>query len=222
MNDTAASLRKKINVAGDLQSVVRTMKAAAASNIGKYEKSVRALDDYFHIAEMGLGVCFRELKFIPLNPQPTAQKSSNPFNVVIFGSDLGLVGQFNDDIVDYAKKTIKDFPVKPRVWAVGERVHARMQNAGIALKELFAVPTSVKSITPLVGQILVNSKYRQYSGTTELHLFYNRLSASSIYVPVGLRLLPMDKKWRHTLSDHPWPAKKIPEVMAIFTTVAES
>jgi F-type H+-transporting ATPase subunit gamma len=38
MSDTTASLRRKIGGAGDLQSVVRTMKALAASSIGLYEK----------------------------------------------------------------------------------------------------------------------------------------------------------------------------------------
>jgi F-type H+-transporting ATPase subunit gamma len=38
-----AGLRRKIGSAGDLQSVVRTMKALAASSIGQYEQSVRAL-----------------------------------------------------------------------------------------------------------------------------------------------------------------------------------
>ena len=47
MSDTAASLRRKIDSAGDLQSVVRTMKAMAASSIGQYEQSVRALGDYY-------------------------------------------------------------------------------------------------------------------------------------------------------------------------------
>ena len=42
MSDTTASLRRKIRSAGDLQSVVRTMKALAASSIGQYEKSVRS------------------------------------------------------------------------------------------------------------------------------------------------------------------------------------
>jgi len=45
MSDTTISLRRKIDSAGDLRSVVRTMKALAASNIGQYEKSVRALAD---------------------------------------------------------------------------------------------------------------------------------------------------------------------------------
>ena len=66
MSDTTASLRRKIGGAGDLQSVVRTMKAVAASSIGQYEKSVRALADYYRTVELGLGACFRESGPAPL------------------------------------------------------------------------------------------------------------------------------------------------------------
>jgi F-type H+-transporting ATPase subunit gamma len=66
MSDTTASLRRKIGSAGDLQSVVRTMKALAASSIGQYEQSVRALADYYRTMELGLGVCFREIGPAPL------------------------------------------------------------------------------------------------------------------------------------------------------------
>ena len=66
MSDTTGSLRRKINSAGDLQSVVRTMKAVAASSIGQYEESVRALGDYYRTVELGLGACFRESGPAPL------------------------------------------------------------------------------------------------------------------------------------------------------------
>ena len=66
MSDTTASLSRKIRSAGDLQSVVRTMKALAASSIGQYEKSVRALGDYYRTVELGLGACFRENAMEPL------------------------------------------------------------------------------------------------------------------------------------------------------------
>ena len=60
MSDTTASLRRKITSAGDLQSVVRTMKALAASSIRQYEQSAHALADYYRTVELGLSICFRE------------------------------------------------------------------------------------------------------------------------------------------------------------------
>ncbi len=46
MNDPAASLRRKITSAGELESVVRTMKAMSAPSIGQYESAALSLDDY--------------------------------------------------------------------------------------------------------------------------------------------------------------------------------
>ena len=69
MSESTASLRRKISGAGDLQSVVRTMKAMAASSIGQYENSVHALADYYRTVELGLVACLREVGPAPLIPE---------------------------------------------------------------------------------------------------------------------------------------------------------
>src|SRR6202046_1720424 len=107
MSDTTASLRRKISSAGDLQSVVRTMKALAASSIGQYEKSVRALADYYRTVELGLGVCFRESGRAGVILDP---KAIGPVSAIVFGSDQGLVGQFNDVVADFAIKSLSVLP----------------------------------------------------------------------------------------------------------------
>ena len=214
MSETTASLRRKISGAGDLQSVVRTMKAVAASSIGKYEKSVRALADYYRAVELGLCVCLRKNGSAPLLAERKKQTGASAIGAVVFGSDQGLVGQFNDVVADYAVKTLLALPDKPKVWAVGERVHARLADADLPLLGLFTVPSSVKAIIPLVGQILIESETRRSQGEiTELYLFYNRPTSGSIYAPVSQRLLPLDESWRGKLAELPWPTKNLPEVM---------
>ena len=98
MSDTTVSLRRKIGGAGDLQSVVRTMKAFAASSIGQYEKSVLALDDYYRTVQLGLGLCFRRAGVASLIAEENQQSDKGAIGAVVFGSDQGLVGQFNDEI----------------------------------------------------------------------------------------------------------------------------
>jgi len=219
MSDTTASLRRKINSAGDLQSVVRTMKALAASNIGQYEQSVRALGDYYRTVELGLGVCFRGTASAASMTGATTQTDAGAIGAVVFGSDQGLVGQFNDVVVDYAVKTLAALPAKAEVWAVGERVHARLADAGLPLMGLFTVPSSVKAITPLVGQILVESETRRRHGeVAELHLFYNRPTSGPVYAPVSQRLLPLDETWLRKLAELPWPTGRLPEVIGGGTT----
>ncbi|MDD5456383.1 MAG: F0F1 ATP synthase subunit gamma [Candidatus Margulisbacteria bacterium] len=212
MSNTTVNLRRKITIAGDLQSVVRTMKALAASNIGQYEESVRALANYHHVVELGLGTCFRKTK--PERSTPKRQKQADITGAVVFGSDQGLVGQFNDVIVEYAVKTLSALSSHPKVWAVGERVHTRLTDSGLEVTGFFAVPGSVNSITPMIGQILVESEtYLQQNRSTELYLFYNRPTSKAGYTPIGQRLLPLDETWRRNLSLIPWPTKNIPEVM---------
>ena len=164
MSDTTESLRRKISSAGDLQSVVRTMKALAASSIGQYEKSVRALADYYRTVELGLGACFRESEPAAAMVERKAPTHAGAIGAIVFGSDQGLVGQFNDVVADYAIKTLAALPGKAQVWAVGERVHARLADAGLPLVGLFTVPNSVQAITPLVGQIQIESEAHRAKG----------------------------------------------------------
>jgi F-type H+-transporting ATPase subunit gamma len=222
MSETTAGLRRKIDSAKDLQSVVRTMKTLAASSIGQYEQSVRALGEYYRTVELGLGVCFRAAGPPAWMAGEASQTEAGAIGAVVFGSDQGLVGQFNDVVADHAVKALGALTDKPRVWAVGERVHARLADAGLPLAGLFAVPNSVQAITPLVGQILVESETRQgpsamlkagEGAASELHLFYNCPTSGAVYAPASQRLLPLDQAWRRSLAERPWPAGNLPEVM---------
>ncbi len=80
---------------------------------------------------------------------------------------------------------------------------------------LFTVPNSVQAITPLVGQILVESEARRSQDEViELHLFYNRPTSGPVYEPVGQRLLPLDENWRRRLAELPWPTGNLPEIVS--------
>ncbi len=138
-----------------------------------------------------------------------SQTHTGAIGAVVFGSDQGLVGQFNEVIADYAVKTLAALPGQHRVWAVGERVQTRLADAGLQMIGLFSVPNSVKAITPLVGRILLESETGRSRGEiTELHLFYNRPMSRTVYAPVNQRLLPLDERWRSELAALHWPTGK--------------
>jgi F-type H+-transporting ATPase subunit gamma len=217
VSETAAGLQRKIRSAGDLQSVVRTMKALAASNIGQYEKSVRALSDYHRAVEMGLSICFRSASNALMMER--GGRTGKVVGAVVFGSDQGLVGRFNDVIIDYAASALAKLPGKPHVWAVGERAHARLEDAGLKPAGLYAVPNSIKAITPLVGRILMESEARDsHAAVTELYIFHNRPTLGAGYEPAGERLLPLDENWRRDLAGLAWPTGNLPEVMGVGAT----
>jgi len=214
MSDTTLSLHRKIGSAGDLQSVVRTMKALAASNIEQYEHSVRALSDYNRSVELGLCALFRHNGMALSTDAADRPAQRATIGAVVFGSDQGLVGQFNDSVADYTAQSLRRLTDKPCVWAVGERVYARLADAGVAPLGCFAVPNSVKSITPLIGQILLETEDgKAGSSLDELHLFYNRPRSETICEPATRRLLPLDAVWRKTYAELPWPSQGVPELV---------
>ncbi len=223
MSDTIASLSRLIGSAGELQSVVRTMKAMAASSIGQYEQSVRSVGDYAKTVERGLSVCFRTEELGASTQHSNDAGSKNPkqriIAAVVFGSDQGLVGQFNEVVVEYSTKTLAEIGGTSKIWAVGERAHSRLTDTGLPLIGLFNVPGSVKAITPLIGQLLVaGEEFRGQSDTVEMHLFYNRPTSGMVYEPVHQQLLPLDAGWQHRLAKTPWPTQQLPEVMGPLTT----
>lgn len=220
MTTTTTALRRQIGSAKDLKSVVRTMKASAASAIGQYESSVAALADYARTVERGLGVCLRSG-----NPNGShASSSPRPaddtvVHAVVFGSDQGLVGRFNEVVVDHAMVELGRLSAKAQVWAVGERVRARLLDADIPAVGSFPVPGSVQLITRLVGQILLKVQVPDSESAGEpsggtLLLFYNRPTDAG-YAPVSQRLLPLDEKWQRGLALQPWPTAQRPEVLGM-------
>jgi len=213
MSDTLASLRRKMDGAEKLEGVVRTMKAMAASSIGQYEAAVRALADYGRCVELGLGACLRAES--PSRAEQPPRPDHASVGAVVFGSDQGLVGRFNEVIADFAKQKLDAIPGKKTVWAVGERVFQHLKDAGMEPAGQFAVPSSVAAITPLVGQIQLESEARRSKGEfRQLYVFHNRFESAALYEPAGQRLLPLDAQWRGRLTGLRWPTAKLPETLS--------
>jgi len=213
MSDSITSLRHKIVGAEELQSVVHTMKAMAASSISQYENAVRSLDDYYRTLQLGLSVCFRQDKSLGITPGIQQQKPV-AIAAIVFGSDQGLVGQFNESMVDYAVDTLAKLQGKKTVWAVGTRIRSRLAETSLQPVSGFTLPNSINAITPLVGQILIEMEAQREQGLiTQVYLFHNRPRCGSIYTPANQQLLPLDETWRHNLADIRWPTQSLPEVM---------
>ena len=213
MSDTLESLRRKINGAGDLQSVVRTMKVLAASNIVQYEKAVSSLGEYYKTVEMGLFVCFQR-SGEPVAIEKEWQTPAATIDAVVFGSDQGLVGQFNDVLSEFTAGFLETITGKKRIWAVGDRIQARLDDIGLPHSGLFSVPNSVNTITPLIGQILLETENHRVQGEiSQLYIFHNSPKPGALYIPSVQRLLPLDEKWRTGVSNLKWPTNNIPEAI---------
>jgi F-type H+-transporting ATPase subunit gamma len=214
MSGATEAISRKIATAGDLKGVVGAMKALAVSSIGQYEKSVLSLGEYYRTLELGLSVCLRQRGLGTHEARDSGARNA-PVGAIVFGSDQGLVGRFNEEIVDYATKTLGALPGKTkRIWAVGERAHALLSENGSTQTDMLLLPDSVVAITPLIGQLLIEVQQAIEKGeVVDIYLFHNTPKEGSAYEPVSRRLLPLDHAWQVRVSAIPWPTKIPPEVI---------
>jgi len=203
MSKTTANLQRKISTASDLQSVVRTMKAISASNIGQYEQAVNALDGYARTVQLSLHICFKQQGLAGFTLQKE-EKKTGAIAAIVFGSDQGLVGQFNEIMANFVIKTLTNLNGEKTIWGIGERNQTRLLAKKLALGGSFKFPNSIEAITPLVGHILIElDKQLENGDITAVHLFYHRPQTRSGFTAFQLRLLPLDEVWQQGLISTP-------------------
>ncbi|MEO6669590.1 MAG: F0F1 ATP synthase subunit gamma [Ferruginibacter sp.] len=212
--DTLENLRSKTDGAKDLKSVVTAMKAMAASNIVQYETAVSSLADYFHTIALGIVAYFKAEKIAGINEKATTKnKPDEVICAIVFGSDQGLVAQFNDSMTNFVSTSLKALPGKKEIWAVGERVQLLLSDEGFNTTKLYHVPNDINAVTPLVTELLNKSQERQQKeAVTSFYIFYNQPKTGSGYTPVMQRFLPLDEKWKNSLQQIQWPTKLQPQI----------
>jgi F-type H+-transporting ATPase subunit gamma len=216
VSDSLDGLRRKLNGAEQLGAVVRAMKAISASSIAQYEKAIEALGQYQRSVELALSLCLGEEH--PRAPGAAPARDS-PTGALVFGSDQGLVGRFNEVTGDFAAQFLRKLPGPKTVWVVGERVCAPLEAAGLTVRKRFVVPSSVAAITALVTEIQIEIEgHPAGERYGAIHVFHNAPRAGARYEVTSQRLLPLDAAWYQRLRKLSWPTAQLAQVLGDRTT----
>lgn len=209
--ETIESLRRRIAVTEDLREVVKTMKTLAAVSIRQYEKAVASLRQYSRTVEMGMQIVMRSRREEMAQPQPAPGRR---LGAIIFGSELGMCGQFNELLVTYALDRCHELQVAKKdraILAVGARAVSRLEEAGEQVESYFAVPGSVRGITSRVQELLLKIEAWQCPGGIDrIMLFHHQPVSGAVYRPQAVPLLPIDMEWLESLGQKPWPSRVLP------------
>ena len=204
------SLKRKIKNAEDLQSVVKIMKTISASNIREYERAVESLNEYNKTIEMGLQISlmnkpdeFRSIK---------SDGRRKCLGAVVFGSDQGLCGSFNDVIANYVIDKLKGIEHEVcSILAVGERVISRLEEAGQSIDAHFSFFGNHQGITEVMLDVLVElEKWRMNGEIDQIILFYNKSVTGAAFRPHMVYLFPLDLDWLRALAEKKWPCRTLP------------
>jgi F-type H+-transporting ATPase subunit gamma len=208
---TSESLRRTIAVTEELQSVVKTMKALAGVNIRQYERAAHAVAEYNHSIEMGLQIALQRLH-VPAGVPQTVAKGK--LGAIVFGSDQGMCGQLNDQVVSHASRALNKLAFRhkaQRTVAVGVRAAGQLEGIGRLVESSVEVPSSTSGIGPAVEEVLRKIEEWHFNeGVEFVVLFYARPVSGAWYRVRGVRLLPVDEGWINSLKAKPWPSKVVP------------
>jgi F-type H+-transporting ATPase subunit gamma len=208
---TTDSLKRKIKSTQDLLSVVKTMKALAAVSIRQYQRAVESLMDYNRTVEMGLQVVLqsREESEIQLGITPM-----NQVGAIVFGSDQGLCGQFNTQVVAHAVSELDSLkvPSSNRIMlAIGERVKDHLERADHVIYDTLFTPSSTAGVTPMVQEIMMILEEWHFTRQIQhIYLFYNHYISGATFAPRTMRLLPIDRTWLNDIRSRPWESGTLP------------
>ncbi len=242
---TLESLRNRINSIEDLHAVIRTMKALALVSIRQYEKACLSLADYTHTIELGLQAWLRCRHFSEIStglfPLATATEDQGTndqgvVGVIILGSEHGLCGQFNEQIITYTFAQIHQSKVLPErclLAAIGTRLISNLETTHQPLHRQFPLPSSLAGMPSFIQNLLslieswcfhessqiTTSISRQTSDQTvdtpspdvsKILLFYNKFISATTYQPTTLQLFPLDRGWLSELETRPWHSPTLP------------
>lgn len=216
---TIEELKHKIATARDLQSVVKTMKALAAVSIRQYEKAVESLSEYNRTLEMGWQILLQHNSGILLKP-PLPVKANgrlplgNHVALVVFGSDWGMCGQFNERISEYTQQyidKISEFNCNYLILNVGMKIGDRLSARGQTCTASFNLPSSVTGITPVIQEIVLTlENWRQQKQINQIVVIYNQITKGATYYPRRLQILPINPQWLRQLQQRQWSSRCLP------------
>lgn len=210
MSDSLEHLRHQIASAGKLGAVVRTMKAMAAANIAHFEHVVDGLAAYRAALDLALGAC---LRLVDDATDSERGPRGGARGVVAFGSDQGLVGDFNDTVARAVAGDRDAAPGPRRVWAVGARLGSALDDLGLAPHACLRAPVGMEAVGALVGELVValDAAWSE-ADIVAVDVFGNEPGGSAFRTAQN-PLLPLDAAWRAARRAVPWPTRQLPEAL---------
>lgn len=208
---TMDTLRRKIDTAEDLQAIVKTMKALAAVSMRQHESALTSLAEYARTVDMGLQAVLRH-EATPVTPRPSGVDGR--LGAIVFGSDQGLCGRFNDQVVSAALTTLQEInPAQTQrsIFAIGMRAVAHLEESGQLVQDAMSMPVSLAGITPVVHTLVMRiDSWQQQQRLGRIVLFHNRLLSGTAYTPQMVPLLPLDlRRFQHQVTMR-WPSRSLP------------
>ncbi len=209
---TLEQLNKRIKTTTDLRGIVSTMKMLSSVNIGPYEKALSSLNQYGQtIDEAFVGLIVNNgflQKLVKLSAQPKTI-------AILIGTDNGLVGRFNRDVItkanNYFKRKGYAVGTVPYI-CIGKRLTLMANGTQSKVAAGFPISNSVKELTSAAADIL--DKVQEIAAThhTERILVFANYKVNARVAPAMTQLLPLPQDHFEALKGQHWTGRSFPMI----------
>jgi F-type H+-transporting ATPase subunit gamma len=125
------------------------------------------------------------------------RKKGNKILALVLASDRGFCGSFNQNILKFGEKSVKELKAKSQVdvLPVGKKAISYFKKKGYEFSYSFfgigdyVELKDVKMITDLLLEKFLKNEYQ------EIHLFYTDFISTFFQKPKSVKLLPLDKNY---------------------------
>ena len=212
---TLEALTKRIKTTTDLKDIVSTMKMLSSVSIAPYEKALKSINRYGQTIKDAFVGLLKEEDFIY---QPRPVKSSTPQTVaIIIGTDNGLVGRFNRDVLSFAKEDLKERRCLDQTTfvCVGKRLGLMADSAKLSIAATYAIMNSLKEIASIASMVLMKvNEIIPARRTEQVLIYFMKRKAGETQKPTVLQLMPLPFEEMIRFKSEKWTGRTPPLITA--------
>lgn len=202
MAQTLESLSRQNDTLTSIRGIVGTMKTLSAINAAPYEQAARSIEAYHKTILKGFAAFAHRAGEMAMHPEESAEHW-----VVVFGSDHGMCGNYNEAVAELVNQHCQAQALKkPHLLAIGAKLHDALVDQGLAPEVLLLPPGSAEGIGRLAGEIVTRLDaigQGQSLQRLAVTLAFTQRGEQGQRDPVTRRLLPLepgllqpDKRWQ--------------------------
>jgi len=210
MAQSLEHLSRKNDTLTSIRGIVHTMKTLSAINAAPYEQAAQSIELYHQTLLQGLAAFVHRTGGVSLL---TEAVQPNLRLLVVFGSDHGLCGNYNELLANkVAEYTQAEPMLKQRILCIGSRMANALLELGFTPDVVLMPPASADGVGRLAGDIVTRIE-RLGSGQSLAHLavtlVFTQRAEHGYQETVTRNLLPLDKALLQP--QQRWKSRSLPD-----------
>ena len=205
MAQTLERLTHRTQTMRSIRGIVSTMKTMSAINALPYEQAAQAIEAYQDTVLTGFHA------FVHCHgPLPHDAGPAGAAIVIVFGSDHGLCGNYNEVVAVEAQRLAETGPAA-QVICVGAQMEDALVGQGIMPVTTLLPPATADGLGRLAGRLITLLDGMRGAGSITVSLVHMQRGDHGQQHPVAQPLLPLDPALIAGLAQRPWASRSLPQ-----------